>query len=165
MMFDNMKLGWGLVALGIVLLLLLTIIKLQVDEQSAFLCQVVSDDPTLSMESCPAHQNNTSWVILLGFALSFLVLASGLFIALSGKKGEGKETKQEQKEIEMDDLENEEKRIVLLLKEKQGSAYQSDLIKETEFSKVKMTRILDKLEGRGLLHRKRRGMTNIVLLK
>ncbi len=162
-MFDQKRIGWGLALLGIVLLLLLVVIKTQVDEQSAFLCQVVSEDPTLSMDSCPAHQNNTSWVILLGFALSFLVLVSGLFVALSSKKNE--EKKKEQKEINLDDLDSEEKRIILLLKEKQGSAYQSELIKETEFSKVKMTRLLDKLEGRGLVHRKRRGMTNIVLLK
>ncbi|MBI4983154.1 MarR family transcriptional regulator [Candidatus Woesearchaeota archaeon] len=52
----------------------------------------------------------------------------------------------------------------LVLRE-QGSAYQSDLIKETRLTKVKVTRILDKLEGRGLIERKRRGMTNIVILK
>ena len=32
-------------------------------------------------------------------------------------------------------------------------------------TKVKVTRILDKLEGRGLVERKRRGMTNVVMLK
>ena len=32
-------------------------------------------------------------------------------------------------------------------------------------NKVKITRILDKLEGMGILERKRRGMTNVVILK
>jgi uncharacterized membrane protein len=43
--------------------------------------------------------------------------------------------------------------------------YQSDLIKETEFSKVKITRILDKMESKDVIDRKRRGMTNIIVLK
>ena len=43
--------------------------------------------------------------------------------------------------------------------------YQSDVMKELELSKVKVTRILDRLEGKGILERKRRGMTNIVILK
>ncbi len=49
--------------------------------------------------------------------------------------------------------------------EKEGSIYQSVLVSETTFSKVKVTRILDKLEGKHLIERKRRGMTNIILLK
>jgi uncharacterized membrane protein len=46
-----------------------------------------------------------------------------------------------------------------------GSVYQSDIVRETKQSKVKITRILDQLEGKGLIERKRRGMTNIVVLK
>ena len=52
-----------------------------------------------------------------------------------------------------------------LLLHGQGSAYQSDLIKETQLTKVKITRILDHLEGKQLIERKRRGMTNIIILK
>ena len=40
----------------------------------------------------------------------------------------------------------------------------SDLIKESGMNKVKVSRILDRLEGKGLIDRKRRGMTNIVIL-
>ncbi len=46
-----------------------------------------------------------------------------------------------------------------------GSIFQSELTERTGLSKVKVTRILDKLEGRGLIERKRRGMTNVVILK
>ncbi|RLE76927.1 MAG: transcriptional regulator, partial [Thermoprotei archaeon] len=35
----------------------------------------------------------------------------------------------------------------------------------TGFSKAKVSRILDKLEAMGLVERKRRGMSNIVLLR
>ena len=46
-----------------------------------------------------------------------------------------------------------------------GSYTTADLIKETDYTKVHMTRILDKMEGKRILERKRRGMTNIVVLK
>ncbi len=46
-----------------------------------------------------------------------------------------------------------------------GAIFQSELVDKSGFSKVKVSRILDRLEGRGLLERRRRGMTNIVLLK
>ena len=47
----------------------------------------------------------------------------------------------------------------------QGTIFQSDLVNKTKLSKVKVTRVLDKLEGHGLIERRRRGMTNVVILK
>ena len=49
--------------------------------------------------------------------------------------------------------------------QKQKTVFQADLIEQTEFGKAKMTRILDRLEGKGYIERKRRGMTNVVVLK
>lgn len=63
------------------------------------------------------------------------------------------------------DLDEEEQKVYDLLMEAQGNLFQSDLVKKTEWSKVKITRILDKLEFKGLIERRRRGMTNIILLK
>ena len=40
----------------------------------------------------------------------------------------------------------------------------ADLIEKTGFGKAKMTRIIDRLEGKGFVERKRRGMTNVVVL-
>jgi len=42
---------------------------------------------------------------------------------------------------------------------------ESDLVEKSGLSKVRITRILDKLEARGVLERRRRGMTNAVVLK
>ncbi|MEO0281738.1 MAG: MarR family transcriptional regulator [candidate division WOR-3 bacterium] len=65
----------------------------------------------------------------------------------------------------MKKLNNEEKRLVQKLVESDGAVFQSDLVEKTGFSKVKVTRILDRLEGMGIVERKRRGMTNIVIIK
>jgi uncharacterized membrane protein len=43
--------------------------------------------------------------------------------------------------------------------------FQSDLVEGTGMQKVKITRLLDRLEGLKLIERKRRGMTNVVILK
>lgn len=62
-------------------------------------------------------------------------------------------------------LTGEEKQIINLLKSNDNSIYQSELIKKTDKSKVQITRILDKLEAKKVIDRKRRGMTNIIILK
>lgn len=64
-----------------------------------------------------------------------------------------------------DSLKEEEKQIMELLIDSDGTMFQSDIVDKTEYSKVKVTRLLDKLEGRNLIERRRRGMTNIVILK
>jgi len=62
-------------------------------------------------------------------------------------------------------LDSEEKKIMNLLMKNKGSLYQSKIVEETGMNKVKITRILDSLEARNLIERKRRGMTNVVILK
>ena len=42
--------------------------------------------------------------------------------------------------------------------------FQSTLMEKLEIGKVKMTRLLDKLESKQLIIRKRRGMNNIIVL-
>lgn len=73
-------------------------------------------------------------------------------------------TKEQYSEV-IKNLEKDEKLIFKNLIESQGSILQSELVKKTSLSKVRITRILDKLEGKSLIERRRRGMTNIVILK
>lgn len=59
----------------------------------------------------------------------------------------------------------EEKKLLEHVIANQGTIFQSELVEKTDWGKVKVTRILDKLEGRGIIERRRRGMTNVVILK
>ena len=43
--------------------------------------------------------------------------------------------------------------------------FQPDLMEKLEIGKVKTTRLLDKLEAKQLIERKRRGMNNLVVLR
>jgi hypothetical protein len=65
----------------------------------------------------------------------------------------------------MKDLDDDEKAVLEKVIEAEGSIFQSALIEKTGYSKVKVTRMLDKLEGKEIVERKRRGMTNIIILK
>ena len=61
-------------------------------------------------------------------------------------------------------LSEDELKVYTLVKE-EGLIYQHEIVRATGFSKAKVSRILDKLEAMGLVERKRRGMSNIVLLR
>jgi uncharacterized membrane protein len=68
------------------------------------------------------------------------------------------------KTINTKDLNEDEMKIFnLILEEK--TIFQSLIVEQTGFTKVKVTRLLDKLEGKQLIERKRRGMTNVIILK
>ncbi len=59
----------------------------------------------------------------------------------------------------------EEKKLYSLVGEAEGAIFQAELVEKSGYSKAKVSRILDRLEGKGLIERKRRGMTNMVVLK
>ena len=68
------------------------------------------------------------------------------------------------KKIDVSELRPEEKNVLKLVQEN-GAIFQAELIEKTGYGKVKMSRIIDRLEGRGYVERKRRGMTNVVVMK
>src|SRR3989338_2712697 len=168
-MIKNEKLlGYLLMAFSIILFIVLGFIKTQFDVESALLCQKFHEYK-LDLAQCPVHQANStwnkiSWVILVGFGIGILIFGVGAYLAFFYKAG-SRELKRDFKQIDLSKLDDEEKKMYDIIKGKNGSAYQSDLIKETGFSKVKVTRILDKMETADIIERKRRGMTNIIVLK
>ena len=112
----------------------------------------------------------------IGIIIMILVMLIGLYLVFFGKEEKiitklkiikqknDTETKKDYSKI-MSTLDKEEKIVLERIIESEGTIFQSDLVEKTEFPKVKITRILDRLEGRNLVERKRRGMTNIVILK
>lgn len=115
--------------------------------------------PTCSMWGTIGFQTN------VGLGIMIFVLLIGLYILLFTKEKNPKAEQKENNEKVLNKLNEEEKQIIAKIIESEGSIYQSDLIKKTGLSKVKITRILDKIEGKGLINRQRRGMTNVIILK
>ncbi len=62
-------------------------------------------------------------------------------------------------------LKDDEQKIYKAIIESGGIINQSELVEKTGISKSNVSRVLDLLESKGLVERRRRGMGNIVLLK
>ena len=124
-------------------------------------------------EMCPMHitlktQKAVSYSLIglligVGAFVSFLMKDETIIREV--KESNKRELSEEDKKNKLNDLEGPEKEVMNIILKEDGSVYQSDIVKETSQSKVKVTRVLDRLEGKGLIERKRRGMTNVVVLK
>ena len=108
-----------------------------------------------------------SFVILVGVYLIFFGKEKEVVTKVKTIKSQVKPKKitKEHYRTVMSKLDADEKLVFEKIIESEGTIFQSDLIDKTDFSKVKITRVLDKLEGKRLVERRRRGMTNVVILK
>lgn len=104
----------------------------------------------------------------LSLIIAGLVFLIGMFFIFSKeserivvKKVMGKIRK---KRIDLSGLGDEERRVVEILRREKGAFFQKSVMEELGCGKVKMTRLVDKLEAKGLVERKRRGMNNILVL-
>ena len=59
-------------------------------------------------------------------------------------------------------LDGDEQQLMRVLLTQHGETLQRDLVRSTSFSEAKVSRLLDRLEARGLVVRERQGMTNRV---
>jgi len=129
---------------------------------------------TCDMGSTCSMYKTLSLQTWISIAITLVVFCIGLFLVLS-KENERIVVKKikstaslNPKEFDKKHLKNldaDEKEIMNLILKNKGSMFQSRLADETGLGKVKVTRVLDALEGQGLIERKRRRMTNIVILR
>jgi len=120
--------------------------------------------------SCTMYSGLTiqTWISLA--VVGFLIII-GLFFIFAKEEKEiiikkiKEKVEVKRKPVDYSKLDKEERVLIRILEKENGSLFQSDLTEKSEFNKVKVTRILDRLEGKQIIERKRRGMTNIVLLK
>lgn len=112
---------------------------------------------------CPYEQLNK--LAVPKYASIFVLLAlfaSGAYLFLKKKPEEAAiaKAKKVAKYLGAD-----EQKVFDAIANANGLVFQNELMDKLQLSKVKVTRLLDKLESKGLVERKRRGMTNIVVLK
>jgi uncharacterized membrane protein len=161
----NKNVGWLIIGISIFIFIIIVAFNMGLRN---IVDQTCDHGPTCSMYSTISLQ---TWISI---AIAFLVLVIGLFLVFS-KENErviikkirpyGKLDIKKFDRKGLDKLNNEEKKIMNLILENKGSIFQSGIVEKTGFNKVKITRILDGLEAQGLIERRRRGMTNIVLIK
>lgn len=159
---ENRNVGWliiGISALIVVIILLFNNAMKKIIDSG---CGMFHDEGY-----CPAY-GTINQQTYLSLAIVGVLVIIGIIMLFSKNKEKVVIKKVREKEMKKilntTELKSEEKEVLMLV-QKNKAIFQSDLIEKTGFGKAKMTRIIDHLEGKGFVERKRRGMTNIVVLK
>ncbi|MFH0860673.1 MAG: MarR family transcriptional regulator [Candidatus Altiarchaeota archaeon] len=114
---------------------------------------------------CTMQEFKIPPTVYVGIFAVVITMLIGLILFFKGggpfEKPSGKEAWSEK----LGKLRGTERDIYRLLMDSDGAMFQSEIVEKLGMSKVKATRTLDKLESLQLIERKRRGPTNIVVLK
>lgn len=161
---NSKQLGIVLTIISVVVLVSLIIFIRQFDKHLTKACDEAcgtAEGTACTAAACPYNQGKgLLWVPIIASILIAAIGGIGLFLAFSKS-----EKIIRQKEYDISRLSEKEKKAFLCIKESKDGIYQSELVQKLDLSKVKVTRILDGLEQQGIIERKRRGMTNIIVLK
>lgn len=158
--FGNKQIGVLLIILGLASFFVVLSYADKINQQHNQEC-------TLAQEGiCPYGGFIITLEGYAGFTISLLLVALGLYLIIRAEKTEvsAKLTKEE-KESLLKDLSSKELAIYDLVKKTGGAVFQSEIVEKTNDTKVNVTRALDRMEGKGLIERKRRGMSNVIILK
>lgn len=101
--------------------------------------------------------------VAVGISVFYLV-ASGFETSSVLPAGMGGNSSKLDMELVLRLLDGDARTVFSVIVEAGGEVLQKDLPIQTNFSKVKITRTLDYLEAKGLIIRKRHGMTNKVII-
>ena len=163
---ENKKVGYLIIAMAVVIGLVVFLFNAALKDIVSTSC---SHGTTCPMYGTIKTQTDigliiVSIVLIIGLILVFNKEKERIIVKTKKIKDEYSERLKEEKEKNLKLLNEEEKVIYnLLIKEK--GMFQADLVDKSEFGKVKVTRILDRLDNKKLIERKRRGMNNIIVLK
>lgn len=151
----------GLILLAVSLALFFVVSEFAAQQQAYF--AILHQNCNLPAEICPYSQK-VSLEALGGYSISLSTAAMGLFLFLTDKKKPLRPPDEKYQKLKSG-MSEEEKNIYELITSSDGVMFQSDIVEKTSFQKVRVTRILDKLEAKGLVERRRRGMSNVVIVK
>lgn len=158
---ENKQVGWLILGIGVVMGVMVLLFNNVLKESIGLTC---THGPTCGMYTGVRVQ---TWISL---SIVAIIMIIGLVIMFSKPKEKiiyetkFKTIKEKRKEIDLSELNDNEKKAVELIKKEKGM-FQADLMDKIQIGKVGMTRLLDKLEAKQIIERKRRGMNNFVVLK
>lgn len=155
---ENKNVGWLIIGIAIVMAIIVLLFNSVVKDAIGLTC---SHGPSCGMYT---NVNVQTWISL---SIVGIIVVIGLFIMFMKPKERivVKKIKEKKKKLNLDGLDKDEKEVIRLLQGENGGMFQADLMEKLEIGKVKTTRLLDKLEAKQLIERKRRGMNNIVVLR
>ncbi|MEK6812114.1 MAG: hypothetical protein AABX76_01000 [Nanoarchaeota archaeon] len=152
----------GFIIIGIAVMLVLIVLLFQ----SALKDIVLASCGSPHALSCPMNQTIKQQTYLaLGIVGILLVLG---FVMIFNKPKEKiiiRNIKEKKKRLNLTGLDSKEKEVVNILEKENGTVFQATLMEKLGTGKVGITRLLDKLESKQIIERKRRGMNNVVVLR
>lgn len=129
--------------------------------------QIFIEGENTAISQIPGFFTFNDVIILVVTSIILAISAMYLLFIDSVEKPTGElvlgERKKKWEHIEKT-LKNDEQKIYKAIIESDGIINQSELVEKTEISKSSISRILDLLESKGLVEKRRRGMGNIILL-
>jgi len=159
---ENKNVGYLLLGVTAVVVAIIFIFNSALKEIVSTSCTAVGHGDTCPMYDTITQQTTLALVIAgLLFIVALVLIFSKPHEKIVVKKVK---EKTKSKTFDLSGLKPEEKQVFSIVKENK-TIFQADLIEKLGFGKAKMSRILDRLEGKGFVERKRRGMTNVVVLK
>ncbi|MBT3582285.1 MarR family transcriptional regulator [Candidatus Woesearchaeota archaeon] len=148
---NNKHLGLAVAGFAVILLILIVSLIPLLKDAGQDTCGCETGDVCEAAGKMP-------WQVYLGVGSALVLFVLSYIIVVKDKP-------KKKKIVIPENLNEEERKVIDELVKQDGMIFQSELVEKLEISKVKVTRLLDKLEGRGLIERRRRGMTNAVILK
>ncbi|MDI6720834.1 MAG: hypothetical protein QMD85_00485 [Candidatus Aenigmarchaeota archaeon] len=155
-MAQRKQYGIILIAISIFMFFVVTAFTLHIIR----LNQYLHKDCDLPADICPFNTSMPSESII-GYIIDAGLGIFGVYLFLTGAKPLPVEKK---KEFDTKSLSPDEKKIFELVSSS-GVIFQSELVEKSGLGKVRVTRILDRLEAKCIVERKRRGMTNVVMMR
>ena len=153
----------GFIIIGIAILMILVVFLF-----NSALREIIASGCTAEHAiQCPMYDTvNKQTYLSLGLVSILVIIGLVLIFSKPEERIVVKKIreKKESKPRDLSLLRPEEKEVYNFVIS-QGAMFQEELIEKTGFGKAKMSRIIDRLEGMGLVERKRRGMTNVVVIK
>ncbi len=157
---ENKHVGWIILGISAVIVVIIFLF------QNA-LKDIVASSCGLHGSSCPMFVTINQQTYLALAIVGILVVIGAVFIfSKQNEKIIVKKIKEKKKikKVDLLGFRSDDKKIFKIVQET-GTIFQADLVERSGFSKAKMSRVIDRLENKGLVERKRRGMTNVIVLK
>lgn len=159
---ENKHVGMIISSIAVVMGILVFVFKKTLTD---FVNATCSHGPECTMYDSISLQ---TWISLGVVAIIFVIGLAIMFTKPKEKIVERvitKKVQEKKKPLDLSKLDGKEKALVKIIQENNGVIFQAELTEKSGLGKVGLTRLLDKLEAKQIIERKRRGMNNVVVLK
>ncbi|MDO8528539.1 MAG: hypothetical protein Q7S06_01445 [Nanoarchaeota archaeon] len=155
---ENKQVGFLIIGIAVIIGIIIWIFN---TAMTNIVGQTCSHGPSCTMYDTIRTQTG------LSLAIAGVIVIVGIFIIFLKPKERivVKTIKEKKKKLNLEGLGEQEKKVIEILQSENGTIFQATLMEKLEIGKVGMTRLLDKLEAKQLIERKRRGMNNVIVLK